>query len=807
MKGYIVDTDYTEIDGKTFVQIFGRLENGESFVVLNEFIPYFFIKKSDKAKLKDLLDNFEVREDESTSFSGEKVLRVIGKSQTEMNKLIHEIHEGKYDTFEADIKPHIRYIIDNNLKGSIEIDGEYENSERVDRVYRDAKVFPANSNVKLKVLSIDIESCNKDLYCIGMYSKNYEKVFFISKQNVPGTISCKDESDCLEKFKEEVVKFDPDIITGWNLVDFDLKFLSDAFKKNKIPFDIARTNENVKLKIQTGFFRKSSASVVGRQIIDGLELIKDPFIQEAPSIKSAKFESYTLENVAQQILGTGKLIKGDNRHLEIERLYTGENVSDLKKLADYNLMDCKLVYDILEKTKMIELAVERSHLTGMTMDKLTASIAAFDSVYIREARKKGFVSPSLRFGEKEEKLKGGYVYSAGSGIFNNILILDFKSLYPSIIKTFNIDPASYIGTSPGKEENVIESPNKAYFKNSSGILPEIIGELHKAREKAKKEKRELSSYAIKIIMNSFWGVLATPNCRYFDFDMASAITAFARNIIQMTAKKIEEKGDKVIYSDTDSVFVKVDMSSEKANERGVEIQNNINDFYKKYVKEIYNRDSYLDIEFKKQYTSMMIPDLRMKAKASEENEEVEEVVNKSAKKRYAGLVWNSGAHAGVPESASRSPAGQKEELEIVGLEAIRGDWTEAAQEFQRELLMRVFKKQEHKNFIKDYVDSIRKGKLDDKLLYRKSIRKDLTEYTKTTPPHVKAARMLDVLDSNIIEYFITVKGPQPKQKLKDKLDYDHYIEKQIKPIANQVLGLLGEVFEDVAAGSKQKKLF
>jgi DNA polymerase-2 len=793
ISGCIVDTDYTEIDGKTYVQIFGRLENKQSFVVMNEFGPYFFVKKADRAKLKDLLKNFVVNETELTSFSGESVLRISCKNQTEMNELTKGIHEGEFQTYEADIKPHIRYIIDNNLKGSLEIEGEYEDSERVDRVYKNAKVFPGNSNVKLKVLSVDIETSGKDLACIGMCSENYEKVFLISGKSIPGIISCRDVEDCLTKFKEEVVKFDPDIITGWNFIDFDLKFLSDLFKKNEIPFDIGRTNDVLKLKIQNGFFRQSTASVIGRQVIDALGLIKDPFIKEAPSIKSAKFESYTLEDVSQQILGSGKLIKGSNRHLEIQRLYESSNVSDLKKLADYNLMDCKLVYDILVKTKMIELAVERSHLTGMTLDKLTASIAAFDSLYIREARKKGFVSPSLRFGEKEEKLKGGYVYSEGSGIFNNILILDFKSLYPSIIKTFNIDPASYIGKIPGKNEDVIETPNKVYFKNSSGILPEIIGELHKAREKAKKEKRELSSYAIKIIMNSFWGVMASPNCRYFDFDMASSITAFARQIIQLTAKKIEERGDNVIYSDTDSVFVKVNMSREDANKKGLEIQNYINDFYKKYVKEIYSRDSYLDIEFKKQYLSMMIPNLRMKGKATIDEDSGEETPAeiKSAKKRYAGLVYDNG----------------KEELEIVGLEAIRGDWTEAAQEFQKELLLKVFRKQEFKKFIKDYIESIRSGKLDEKLMYRKSIRKSLSEYTKITPPHVKAARKLEVLDSNIIEYFITVKGPEPKQKLKNKLDYDYYIDKQIKPIANQVLGLVGEVFEDITEGSKQKKLF
>jgi len=782
IRGFIVDSDYTNLDGHTYVQLFGRLENGQSFAVLNKFNPYFFILEKDRNKIKKIDGDFKIEDSKLTNFSGEKVCKIVFSNQEELNKFSKELHEEEISTFEADIRPHIRFVIDNNLKSGIEIDGEHESSERVDRIYREADILPCVFTPKLKVLSIDIESSGdgKKLFCIGMYSEKYKKSFLIGKSNVDDVILCENEEECLIRFKEEIVKFDPDIITGWNLIDFDLNYLNGLFKKYKIPFDIGRTNDNLKLKIESNFFKSSSANVIGRQVLDGLDFIQDPFIKEAPSIKSAKFESYTLENVSQQILGRGKSIKGSGRHVEIEELYKSDKVSDLKKLLDYNMLDCELVYDILEKTKMIDLAIERSQLTGMTFDRLTASIAAFDSVYIREARKRGLVSPDVKFGQKEERLKGGYVYSSSSGIFHNVLILDFKSLYPSIIKTFNIDPSSYLGHNLNGEKSVVETPNKVYFKNSDGILPQIISELHFAREKAKKEKRELSSYAIKIIMNSFWGVLASPNCRYFDFNMASAITAFARMIIQLTAKKIEENGYHVIYSDTDSVFVEAGVSDiEKADELGPEIQSYVNNFYKKYVKENYNRESYLDLEFKKQYISMMIPSLR-----KEGDEE------KAAKKRYAGLVNNNG-----------------EELEIVGLEAIRGDWTEAAGDFQKELIMKIFKKQKVEDFVKSFVSDLEKGKMDAKLVYRKSIRKELNEYTKTTPPHVKAARKLDKLEGNVIEYFMTTDGPEPVQKLKHKLDYEHYIEKQIRPIANQVLGLLGKNFDDVSAGNKQKKLF
>lgn len=782
MRGFIVYSDYSSEGESTFVKLFGRLENGQSFVTLNKIEPYFFIKEKDEKEIKKLLAKYKAEPSKLTTFDNNKAIKISHSSQAELNKISSFLHEKGIDTFESDIRPHLRFIIDNNLLGSIEIKGEYDTAERIDRVYKNPDITSVDFHPNLKVASIDIESSKSgEIYCIGIYTENKKINLMITEKKLENAISCKDEEDCLEKFKREILKIDPDIITGWNMIDFDLVQLQERFKKYKIPFDIGRENGNIRLRIESNFFRSSSADISGRQVLDAMNLIQDPFIQEAPSIKNAEFESYKLEDVAQAILKKGKIITGENRHEEIERLFKSKNTADIQKLADYNLMDCELAYKILEKTDIINLAIERSQLTGLQFDRLTASIAAFDSLYIRESRKHNLVNPTTKYGEKEERIKGGYVFSSHSGIYHNVLIFDFKSLYPSIIKTFNIDPASYL---EHKEKNSIEAPNKAYFKNSSGILPDIIAKLHLAREKAKKEKRELSSYAIKIIMNSFFGVLASPNCRYFNLNMANAITHFGQMIIKLTAEEIEKHFKlKVIYSDTDSVFVVTDLNKEKANKIAVEIQDHINNFYKKYTKDNYHRESYLELEFEKQYLSLMIPQLRMKAKEGEEE--------KAAKKRYAGLLEING----------------KEEIEITGLESIRGDWTEAAQEFQKELLNKVFHKEEITPFIKSYIKKIKEGKLDKQLVYRKSIRKNLDEYTKTTPPHVKAARQLDVLEGNIIEYYITTEGPEPIQKLRHKLDYEHYIEKQIKPLANQVLILFGKDFDELFEKGRQTKLF
>jgi len=777
MKAYLIDSDWETIEEKTNIWLFGRLENNQSFAASLKIEPYFFIKEEDLNKLQKFLSEYKTEKTSFTNFKGEKVIKVFTKNYTELNKLVEILYKKEIETYEADIKPVMRFLIDNGIFGSFDIEGDYDSAEKVDRVYKNPKIKPISWKPKLKVISLDTESSHSTgkLFCIGLYSEGYEKTFLVGDLNAENVVSCSSEEECLIKFKTELIKQDPDIITGWNIINFDILYLKDLFKKYKIPFDIGRTNREASLRIEANFFRPSRANIPGRQVIDAFNLIRDPFIQEAPTIKNAEFDSYSLESVARSLLGVGKLITGKDRHNEIEKIYS----TDLKKLITYNLNDCKLAYEILHKTQMLDLTIERSQLTGLSLDRLGASIAAFDSLYIREARNRSLVSPTTRYSQKESEITGGYVMSKKHGIFKNVLVLDFKSLYPNVIRTFNIDPASLLEK---KEKEAIESPNKVYFKNQDGILPKIIEKMSLAREKAKKEKRELANYAIKITMNSMFGVLANPNCRYYNYHMANAITHFGQMIIKLTAEQIEKQGYNVIYMDTDSTFVETGLSKEKASELAKKLPEFINQFYKKYIKEKYNRESFLEIEFEKLYLSLMIPPLRVKTKDEEE---------KAAKKRYAGLYEENG----------------EEKLEIVGLEAIRGDWTEAAKEFQRELLLKLFHNEEIKKFIISYIEKLKSGKLDEKLIYKKSIRKNLDEYTKTTPPHVKAARQLDKLESNVISYYITTEGPEPIQKLRHKIDYDHYIEKQIKPIANQILSLMDKNFDDIVKGSKQKTLF
>ncbi len=764
MKGFIIYPTYRTIGNEAYIHLYGRLENGQSFLTINKLKPYFFIKASD-LKRTEKLEKVTSEKTDLTNFKKDQVVKIILSLPTEVPDIRSNFEKHDIECYEADIRFTYRFLIDKKIQGSLEIEGEYEQGRQIDRIYKEPDLSPAEYIPKnLKVLSLDIETSidGKKLYCLSLYGESYKKSLIVSKNKFPDTISCMDEETLLENFQKILLLEDPDIITGWSLIDFDLDFLKNKFREHNLPFILGRDNSQSKIRIQQGFFRDSKADITGRQVLDGLALLKSSFI---------KVRDYKLETVAREILGEKKLIAQEDK-LKIDEFYK----KDQKHLLDYNMLDAKLVYDIIFKSKTLELSIQRSLLTGMALERVSASIASFDSIYLKKARERKLVIPSGKYSDKPSQITGGFVMESKPGIYDHVLVLDFKSLYPSLMRTFNLDPASFLGKK--KEKNSIKAPNNVYFRNEEGIVPEIIATLLEEREKAKKEKNELSRYAIKILMNSFFGIFASPSFRFFSMDFANAITHFGQHIIKLTAKKIEELGYEVIYSDTDSNFVNSRAKSEEEAEKiGREIETYINKFYKGHIKKEYNRESFLELEFEKNYVRFLMPKIRSG--------------KKGAKKRYAGLVKKDG----------------KEKIETVGIEAIRADWTEAAQEFQKEILNRIFHKKEISSFVKGFIKDIYAGKYDEKLVYRKQLRKGEKEYVRTTPPHVKAIRKLKEFKGKVVEYYMTTDGPEQKQALKHKLDYDHYINKQIKPIADAILVFFDLNFEDLLKGSKQTKLF
>jgi DNA polymerase-2 len=770
INGFVVYPTYRIIENKAYVYLFGRLENSESFLTISRFRPYFYIRREDLTKALEL-ENFEYEETSSKNFEGEDMVKVVLDVPTQVKPLREKLESRRIRAYEADIRFVIRFLIDHGIRGTLAISGSHKKGDIVDRIYEDPQLGPAPPDYfpKLKTFSFDIETDLEGtrLLCVSAYTEGFSESWIIGKEKLKHAVSCADEKELLERFFACIKEQDPDIITGWNIIDFDLAVIRDRAKAAKVPLMFGRPAWECKLRIEESFFIDSKADVPGRMVLDGIHLLKGSFV---------KMADYKLNTAAKRFLGKEKLLVGEGRHAEIQELYK----HDQQKLVDYNLLDAQLAYEIIMKSDTLSLSVQRSMLTGMQLDRVNASVASLDFVYLSEARKRGLVTTSSGYAAQEERIKGGFVMESKPGIYEYVLVLDFKSLYPSIMRTFNIDPYAFVDKRRMKEhkkEDLIITPNGTAFRREPGILPDLIQRLWERRDKAKKEKNKLASNAIKILMNSFFGVLANPTCRFYNLDMANAITQTGQHIIKLTAKKIQEQGFTVIYGDTDSIFVLSGATDEHDAARvGNRLQDHINTFYKGHIQEEYRRESFLELEFEKIYKKFLMPRIR----GAEEG----------AKKRYAGLLVKDG----------------KESMDFVGLEVVRRDWTELAKKFQTELLEKIFKGEEVASYVRQFVEDVRKGKHDSLLVYRKAIRKEMADYTKTTPPHVKAARQLERLEGNIIEYCMTVDGPQPVQKLKSSLDYDHYIEKQIKPIADAVLSFQNQSFEDILKNHKQRSL-
>jgi DNA polymerase-2 len=749
MKGFIVHPTYETKGKEVFITLYGRLENGESFVCLKKHRPYFFIRERD-LPLAQEITALDYENTSLVNFSGEKVVKVYTEMPSEVRSLRREMEKENIEHYEADIRFAYRFLFDQDIYTTIDIEGTYTAGGRVNRIYTDPEIAPAQGSIPLKVLSIDIEvdEETEEVICVSAYDGKRSHSFIIEK-DIERSECCANEKELLLALKKCILAEDPDILVGWNVVDFDFKYLEERFAHHKLSFDIGRSERRTRLRTEKSFIRTSRVKIDGRMVLDGMYLVRD---------FAVKLEDYKLDTAASEILG--------ERKIEIEKDIHKILNKDPEKLLAYNKKDAELVYDILEEKNLVEFTKKMAGITGLQLDRVKGSIASFDSLYLRKARKRGIVCPSVTGGKRKHVI-GGLVREPVFGVYDHVLLFDFHSLYPSIIATMNIDPLTFT-----EEETRIKAPNDVYFTEERAILPEIILELLEKREKVREIYEE--QYAIKIIMNSFFGVLGNPNCRFYNAKIANAITAFGRSFLNLTAEKVKEMGHTVIYGDTDSIFVVSQVeTTEQAKRIGRKIEKSINEFYDAYVEENYGRKNYLILEFEKLYEKFYLPRQRH--------------LKRGAKKRYAGVVGD--------------------DLDIVGLEYVRRDWTDLAKQFQYNLLKKVFFKEDYEKYVKETVERLKNGEIDSLLIYKKGVRKSLDSYTKTTPPHVKAARKLDEFSDRIIKYVMTKNGPEPIEHLsRSRIDYDHYIEKQLKPIADSVLIFFDITFDEIVEGREQVSL-
>ncbi len=777
VRGFILQASYRVVPGANgartpVVYLYGLLEDGGTFLVRDDRQrPYFYIGAAQAERARALGGPLPKPIDRRT-FDGGPVCRLDLDTPLDVPALRDRLHEAEIETFEADVRFAVRYLIERGIKGGCEIEGPADPGAGVTLVFENPQLRPADVKVEPRTLSFDIETDAKGerLLAISMYALGLDEVLIVdsSDRAMPEHAArCLDERAALEAFCDRIRQFDPDVLTGWNTIDFDFTVLERIAARLRHPFNLGRDAGPIRLRKAEGYFGSGQATIPGRLVLDGIDLLRGAFV---------RMDDYSLDAVAREVIGEGKAVKGDVRDRAGEIVHNYKH--DLVAFALYARTDARLAYQIIERLNLIPLAFARSRLTGMTPDRVAASIASVDFLYLSELERKGIVAPTVRSHDARvyAAQQGGHVLEPMPGLHRNVWVFDFRSLYPSIIRTFNIDPLSYVADPHGGGD-LIETPGGA-FRRDPAILPRLLDELFPRRDAARKAGDEVASHAIKILMNSFYGVLGTPACRFYNPALANSITGMGRDMLLWSKRWFEEAGFRVLYGDTDSLFVlSAGDDPDRAREQARQLATALNADIARYIGERWRVHSHLELEFEKLYLKLFLPRARHSTRG--------------ASKRYAGLLDDRNADT----------------IEFVGMEVVRRDWTALAKEVQRELYQRLFADQAVDEYLAEIVQRVRKGELDDALVYRKNLRKNTDDYTATTPPHVAAARKSTQAAGRLISYVMTTAGPEPIDNVQHPLDREHYVLKQVKPVAEPVLATLGLDFERVIGDNRQIDLY
>jgi DNA polymerase-2 len=745
-----------------------------------------FIPAEQRAQAEAVLGDerlCELRSLDLRDFHRRPVLGLYCRQYRQLLKLEKRLRENGVDVYEADVRPPERYLMERFITAPVWFGGQPDSSGDGPLLVSQMKPSPGY-RPHLRPVSLDIEtSAQGELYSIALEGCGQRQVYMLGPPNGDGGLLdfeleyCDNHSQMLERLNQWLKRHDPDAIIGWNLVQFDLRVLQRHAERYRVPLRFGRDGSVIEWREHGGKKQHFFAAAAGRLIIDGIEALKSA---------TWNFSSFSLEYVAQTLLGEGKAIDNPyQRMAEIDRRFA----EDKPALARYNLKDCELVTRIFDKTELLGFLLARASVTGLAVDRTGGSVAAFEHLYMPLMHRQGYVAPNL--GDiAGESSPGGFVMDSRSGLYDSVLVLDYKSLYPSIIRSFLIDPVGLVeGSRNADDSATVAGFRGARFSRDRHCLPAIVTQIWQEREAAKREKNNPLSQALKIIMNAFYGVLGSSGCRFFDPRLASSITLRGHEIMHRTRDLIEAQGYPVIYGDTDSTFVwlKHAHTEEQASEIGQMLVSVVNQWWNRHLQREFGLDSALELEVDTHYRRFLMPTIR----GSDEG----------SKKRYAGLTVK--------------PDGS-EEMVYRGLETVRTDWSPLAQQFQQALYQRIFKGEEYRDFVRDYVNRTVKGEFDALLVYRKRLRRRLDEYQRNVPPHVRAARLADEYNrcqgrplqyqnGGWIRYVMTAAGPEPLENQRSPIDYDHYLTRQLQPVADAILPFLGEDFS--ALTSPQRVLF
>jgi DNA polymerase I len=828
----ILDADYAMVNNRPVLRLFGKKKDGKTVCAFLEGgLPYFYILSNDDSKVVEFIKKtfpsilLEIKAVEKYLPIGyqekkTKLLKVVLSDPSQVPAVRDSLLEKKFvdRIFEADILFKYRVMVDMGLSamGWIKVKGSPVGTQtvRADHCIKVEKfeAIEEEGNAPLRYMSIDIETLTdpeneidsmKDKIsmistCFSQPYKGSETLVLVSKKvkSKEGVKCCDDEKEMLQEFLNVIESFDPDIITGYNINSFDFPFILDRLRVHNLPRTLGRCN--TKSAISKKFGARYSNSVTGRVIADVYELIK-----ESASKGFMRMKRFGLGDVSRELIKEDKIAIA---HSEITKYWNGSE-EHMDKLIEYSRKDAYLALKLLMDKEMLDKFFELSKVSGiMLQDVLSGGEATrVENLLLKEFNKRDFVVPckpddaemERRSVEREKKaLKGALVLEPVSGLHTDpIVYLDFKSMYPSIIISYNICPTTLI--LPGSNVKTITTPHGTEFadkKVKEGIMPEILRHLITTRDVVKKEMDRTSSdekrksldakqYALKIMANAFYGYTGYIRARLYVLDIANTITGCGRHLIQKTRDIVEEDSKwKVVYGDTDSIMVRTGAKSlDESMEVGKEIEDRINTALEGVVK----------MKIESVFKSLII----------------------LTKKRYAGLSYEM------------YDGKWKEKIMMKGIETVRRDWCDLVSETLFKVLEIILKEQNPKkasDYVKGIMVKLQNNDIPiDKLVITKSISKPIKSY-KGVQPHIELVKKLRKRApaeapgvGDRVSYVITsgmqiiserAEDPDYAKEHKLKVDFKYYMESQLLPPLERLFEVIGVDKTELLGKGKQMLL-
>ncbi|ASJ02767.1 DNA polymerase [Thermococcus profundus] len=754
----ILDTDYITEDGKPVIRIFKK-ENGEFKIDYDRtFEPYIYALLKDDSAI-----------DEVKKITAERhgtVVKVKRAEKVEKKFLGRPAEVWKlYFTHPQDV-PAIR---DKIRKHPVVIDIYEYDIPFAKRYLIDKGLIPMEGDEELKMLAFDIETLYHEgeefaegpILMISYADEEGARVITWKKINLPYVDAVSTEKEMIKRFLRVVKEKDPDVLITYNGDNFDFAYLKKRSEKLGLNFILGRDGSEPKIQRMGDRF---AVEVKGRIHFDLYPVIR----------RTINLPTYTLEAVYEAIFGKPK------EKVYAEEIATAwETNEGLERVARYSMEDAKVTYELGKE--FFPMEAQLSRLVGQSFWDVARSSTGnlVEWFLLRKAYERNELAPNKPSGREYDERRGGYaggyVKEPERGLWENIVYLDFRSLYPSIIITHNVSPDT-LNREGCREYDTAPQVGHRFCKDFPGFIPSLLGDLLEERQKIKRKmkvtidpiEKKLLDYrqrAIKILANSFYGYYGYARARWYCKECAESVTAWGREYITMTIGEIEEKyGFKVLYADTDGFFSTIPgADAETVKKKAMEFLKDINS----------KLPGALELEYEGFYKRGFFV----------------------TKKKYA-LIDEEG------------------KITTRGLEIVRRDWSEIAKETQARVLEALLKDgnvEEAVSIVKEVTEKLSKYEVPpEKLVIHEQITRDLKDY-KATGPHVAiakrlAAKGIKIRPGTVISY-IVLKGSgrigdraipfDEFDPTKHKYDADYYIENQVLPAVERILKAFGYRAEDL----------